>query len=346
METEPPISPCYFDETLYNSTECDKHKYCQWDKEHKRCRIRQGSLDELGTYECRTNIYPQQCSERFGRDYKCVRHRCQRFTGMFFVPFTDKVMYGKNPKAEMEGDRGLYAIYGLKDSPIFYTLLELGWIVSGSDNVSIPNVGMVKFVQIEGPHQTKEAAENAIKLDAETLGVEAVMAKDRIEGKDDPFQENMKLKFKADLAGRFQCFECSSKLDRTRQCRGCPSVDLCSECDDSNYPLCKECKEKEDQMGGGLGLEWRLWKRKRRKEEKERKEIKILNKERKRRRKEKRKEKRKRKEATEKFVLDMDQKAERDFREKVKRREKQIDERENKKKREINENRFPPPKKK
>ena len=61
----PPIPPCYLDETKYDQTECNEYDDCRWDEEDERCRIRQGSLDDLDKYECMTDIFPQQCSERF-----------------------------------------------------------------------------------------------------------------------------------------------------------------------------------------------------------------------------------------------------------------------------------------
>jgi hypothetical protein len=173
-----------------------------WNEEEERCRIKQGTLDDLDRYECRMDIFPEQCSERFGRDYVCVHNRCQRFTGIFFVPFTDAVMYGETAEMEMKGDEGIYGKYGW-DSPIFYMLRELGWNVVGADSVYVPDVGYARFAHIKGPYRTRKEVRRAIKLYAERLGVEAVMAKDRIEGEFDPYQLNRSAAFEKKVLNSF-----------------------------------------------------------------------------------------------------------------------------------------------
>ncbi len=198
----PPIPPCYLDGTKYDQIKCNEYDDCMWNEEEERCRIKQGTLNDLDRYECRMDIFPEQCSERFGRDYACIHNRCQRFTGMFFVPFTDAVMYGETAEMEMKGDEGIYGKYGW-DSPIFYMLRELGWNVVGADSVYVPDVGYVDFAHIKGPYRTRKDVRRAIKLYAERLGVEAVMAKDRIEGEFDPYQLNRSAAFEKKVLNSF-----------------------------------------------------------------------------------------------------------------------------------------------
>ena len=49
-----------------------------------------------------------------------------------------------------------------------------------------------------------------------------------------------------------QCFECSQYVPagEIRQCEEC-AIDLCSLCGDSEFTLCRDCRDRENELSGG-----------------------------------------------------------------------------------------------